>query len=341
MATKLFKEIFEGAQMNQIYKVLFIFLFAGVAQAQSMGALVVNGEAGKFQIFAKVKAVRCDAQVRGQCDAPVYFGLRQETALPAGTYIVGFENSIYPDLVKVDAGSTRVLNLEKITVPSKVTGEVVRVYRDFSNMIEQKKLYLSMYYMNRHFFRLEKDNFGDLYLTGSWERDFVQRFNYELCAKISSYSEASNAAKNVCAGWSGAKAPLDLRDLFSFNSDGTFQEMWVTYPADVIPTKHPRYIVSAPFSASDFVSVFPGAYKVQADGKGQRAVAVKVGNLTSSERTLRYSLNTDLSFTSLGEVSPCLDAQTWKTDQRSYCTNDNQEGCNRTQAETCEAMSQY
>ncbi len=253
--------------------------FAKSVSAAS-GYLQVNGTAGKFQIFQKVKAVRCDMSRRGACDAPITLDLNKVQSLPAGDYLVGFESSMYPGVVNVQVGQNTVLNLERLAVPSSVRGQKIRVYRDFSQNTEQQKMFLEMFAMNRHFNRLEKENFGDLYLTGSWERDFVQRFTYEICPKLNAYGEVPAEAKDICNAWNNAQSPADLAPLYQFNNDGTLQELWVTYPGDVVSSKHPRYLVSAPMTADDFVAVFPGAYKVQVEGsKGSTAVSLRVGNV--------------------------------------------------------------
>lgn len=263
--------------MKNIWIIFSSLLFAGWAQAQApaMGSLQVNGQAGKFQIMQKVKAIRCDTAKRGACNDPVFFNLNTPQEVPEGTYIVGFENSINPDLVRVTAGQTTNLNLERVNIPAGVTGKKIRVYRDFSNSIEQNKILMSMFYMKRHFFRLDKENFGDLYLTGAWERDFVQRFSYNLCPRLSQYN-ANDEAKSICAAITQATTPSGLAAMYSFSDDGTFIENWVTEPGDVIPSKHPRYLVSAPMTDQDFVAVFPGAYKVQAEGS-KKAISVKTG----------------------------------------------------------------
>lgn len=252
---------------------------ASAPEGVSSGALQVNGTPGKFQIFQKVRAVRCDMSKRGACDAPLILDLNKAQSIPAGDYLVGFENSMYPGVVTIQPGQATVLNLETVRVPSGVRGQKVRIYRDLSEGIEQQKIFMEMFVMNHHFNRLEKDNFGDLYLAGAWERDYVQRFTYELCPKLDLYGEVPVEAKDVCAAWNTAKTASDLSPLFQFNSDGTMQELWVTHPGDVISSKHPRYLVSVPMTDSDFVAVFPGAYKVQADGKGTRAISLKVGNV--------------------------------------------------------------
>lgn len=257
--------------------VLMLSLFAGLAQAQSMGALQVNGQPGKFQIFQKVKAIRCTLEKRGACDAAVFLDLNKAQEMPSGAYLVGFENSIYPDVVKIDAGKTVTLNLQTMKVPSGIRGNKIRVYRDFSSTIEQKKIFLTVFMLNRHFFRLDDQNFGDLYLTGSWERDAVQRFTYEFCPRVESYGSIDKAASLLCKTWNNATEPNALKDFYIFNDDGTFQEMWVTYPGDVFPSKHSRYLVSAPLGEGDVVAVFPGVYKFSGEGKNSTPISVTVG----------------------------------------------------------------
>lgn len=326
--------------MKYLLMTLMMMFAATGASAQSMGALRVDGERGKFQIFAKVKAVRCSTETRGTCDPAIYFDLNEAKAVPAGAYLLGFENTIYPELVQVRSGETRTIVLEKLTVPSSVKGDKIRVYRDFASLVEQKKMYLTMFYMNRHFFRLDKENFGDLYLTGSWDRDFVQRFTYEVCPKIDAYGEVSPGARSVCRAWNTASKPQDLRELFNFAEDGTFEEMWVTFPGDVIPTVHPKYMVSVPIGEADFVSVFPGAYRFQgegAKGKPGKSVVVKAGRVLA-EMSSQFSLNSDSSLNSMVSTSDCRGALSWKTEERAYCSRDSQAGCSRSQARSCEVL---
>lgn len=266
--------------MNKIFGILFILMLVSAARAQSVGALVVRGEIGKLQVFQKVKAVRCESATRGKCDAPVYFGVGVAQSVKAGSYILGFENSIYPGWVMVEPSVTTTVNLDKLAVPAGISGDKIKVFRDMNSVVEQNKILFSMYQMNRHFFRLDKENFGDLYLTGSWERDFVQRFTYETCARLATYRDVPDAAMAVCQAWNEATHYADLKGIYKFNTDGTMIESWVTFPGDVVPSKHPRYLVSAPMGAQDFVAVFPGVYKFQVDGKN--GVSVPAGNFNEN-----------------------------------------------------------
>jgi hypothetical protein len=240
-------------------------------------------------------------------------------------------------LVTVQPGRNSDLNLIKLWVPPEVQGNRIRVYRDSSRLVEQNKIYLEMYWMNRHFFRLEASTFGDYYLPRTWEREVVQRFSYEICPKISLFGEVPDVAKAVCKAWNSAKTPPDLRELFNFARDGTLTEMWVTFPGDVIPSKHNRYLVSAPITRQDFVAVFPGAYKFQAEGKNSIAASVITHDQSQDVTGSEFSLNANQTLINVTKEE-CFNARMWKTESRAYCTSGKQEGCNRSSAQNCQAM---
>jgi hypothetical protein len=323
------------------------------------GFLQVKGEAGPTQLFGKIKVQRCDKPtvknsrsgikiLQKNCDAPIYFALNTAQSLPVGNYIVGFENSIYPGFVTVEADKTNSLELTKIQVP-QVTGQSqnstqYRVFRDFSTLTEQRKIYFQMYYTGKHFFKLtSRYSFGDYYLTDGQRPDNVQWRTLDLCATINSYAEAREQAKFVCQSWSAAKSMMDMADLYKFETsaslDGQFQEAWVSEPGDVQAIRHLRHLVSAPLQAGDFVSVFPGAYKIVADGRS--AVSTKIVGLppvVESYPTEDMSRQFDLD-PATGAAPTCVGAETWRTDQRSYCTSDNYEGCDRATAASCQALN--
>lgn len=259
--------------MKKKLSIALIVFFSAFAEAQTMGTLQINGKAGKFQLFQKVKAVRCNLSKRGDCAEPLFLDLNKPQAVQPGFYLLGFENTLHPDIVEIRSEQTVVLNLKTLSVPA---GERVKVYRDFSSSSEQNKILMAMYYMNRHFFRLENENFGDLYLTSSWSRDFVQRFSYEICPKIKSYGDVAKKALEVCQAWNSATGSSGLKNLYDFSksTDGTFVENWVTIPGDAIPSKHPRYLVSVPTDEETTVAVFPGAYKIQIQGK--KSISINV-----------------------------------------------------------------
>nr|BFD58872.1 hypothetical protein CKG001_09790 [Bdellovibrio sp. CKG001]BFD62297.1 hypothetical protein BdHM001_09780 [Bdellovibrio sp. HM001] len=266
-----------------------VLLGASWVQAQSLGSLTVNGQAAPSQVFKKVKVAQCVQGQSGSCGKPVFFDLNVRQELPAGTYLVGFENTLYPGLVSVQAGQNTVLNLERLDIPA-IKGERVVVYRNLYSKAEQDKFLSSFFYNKKSFFRLEKGNFGDLYLTGAWEKDSIQRLSYEGCP-----GRLSERAKNelpeadrkrilevdqLCNLVRDASSPSDLAGLFDFSSDknGRIVQNWVSAPGIKMTITHDRYLVATPTRPGSYVMVFPGSYTVQALGKDAKAgVSVQVG----------------------------------------------------------------
>lgn len=266
-----------------------ILVSASWAQAQSMGFMTVNGQAAPSQVFKKVKVAQCVQGQSGSCGKPVFFDLGVRQELPAGTYLVGFENSLYPGLVTVQSGQTTVLNLERLDVPA-IKGDRVVVYRNLYSKVEQDKFLESFFYGKKSFFRLEKSNFGDLYLTGAWEKDAIQRLSYEGCpARLSEKgkNELPDADRKrilevdyLCNLVRDATAPADLAALFDFSNDknGRIVQNWVSAPGIAMDITHDRYLVATPTRPGSYVMVFPGSYTVQALGKDAKAgVSVQVG----------------------------------------------------------------
>lgn len=319
-------------------------LFVSVSQAQTHGNLRVNGTPGDYQVFRDVKAVRCDIASR-KCDNAIFIPLNQTVSVPVGTYLLGFENSIYPGVYTVDKNSEPI-ELQKLYVPSNTSGKAVRIYRDMNSLVEQRKIYLTMFLMKRHFFRLEKETLGDLYIATDWTREFVQRFNHSYCSSVR-YKDAKgnrtylpSQSVTACAGWNSGNKSEDLKSLYKFNSDGTFFEMLVTSPGITSEIKHPRYLVSLPLKEG-FVSVFPGAYVIKADGSSAVSKQ-RVGIDSHIENSVGISLSSEQSFNSLNEseVGSCYGAKVWETEHRAYCTEEtkDEEGCDRASARICSAM---
>jgi hypothetical protein len=256
--------------MKNIFLIAVLVIFhCGISQAAQLQVNAPDEQTDTYQAFKKVKAMRCSRTQRSACDDPIYLNLNQATDVPAGAYILGFENSIYPGWVDVQDGTLNQVDLKKIS--PTVRGQNIKAYRDMSASLEQGKVLWSVFAAGRHFFREEKDNFGDFYLTDAWERDYVQRINYDACAQLKLYPDAQSSAKTACATWTNAKNSGALASLFNFDSkDGTFTQLWVTYPGDAIPTKHFKYLVAVPMPDSAFIYVFPGVYKFQNE-KGQTA----------------------------------------------------------------------
>jgi hypothetical protein len=348
---------------------------------KTFGQLTVRGEAGPGQKFPLVKAVQCakpQAKARSSkavpsvlqrsCLAPIYFELNTAQTLPAGQYILGFENTIYPGLVEVPENREIFIDLVKIEVPSQWAREKqVRIYRDFSSLLEQRKVYLSVYYTGAHFFRQTRYSFGDYYITGQLDRDYFHLRTFKSCSNLWSYAALRAHARFVCTTWNTAKSMMDMADLFRFDptggpQEGTFQEALYFEPGDVQSIRHGKDLVGVPMEPSAFVSVFPGVYRMSVDGKNIQSLRIETEPVIESypeEDTTRdvkamlklTDSNPDFQTSNVaveGETAPaepridephaCLTANMWRTEHRSYCTSDKAEGCDRSLVTKCEPM---
>lgn len=329
------------------------------SQAWALGSLQVNGTAGPTQHFSKVKVQRCDNPsdrvlkfkgkdvhvLKRNCENAIYLNLNTATPLKAGQYIVGFENSLYPGFIVVHENEKTQLDLIKINISDALKGAEVpadarlRVYRDFSSLIEQKKIYFQYFYSGKHFFKLtNRYSFGDYYLMDSSRIDSVQFRNFDYCSSLAAVAEAREHVQYICAAFNSGRSMMDLSDLFRFETaaeyEGQFQELNVGAPGDVQPLRHAKHLVSAPLTVNDFVSVFPGVYRISLDGKTAfKSVRVDTAAQESyADKDLVLTETTDEEI----EVKTC-DSKTsmWKTEMRSYCSNDKVEGCDRNQAQVC------
>jgi hypothetical protein len=348
----------------------FSLLLASQVFAQTFGTLEVRGEAGNTQMFATVKAQRCDRPIPRKktnsnqsslvrsCDQPIYFDLNQEQTLPAGNYILGFENSIYPGLVKIEASSPAVVYLTKIEVPRQFSNEKkLKVFRDFSSLIEQRKIYLEMYFSGKHFFKLTSSySFGDYYMADDQRADNIQWRTPDLCKAIKSMKDLREHAKFVCDSWNNAKSMADMADIYKFETtaelEGMFQEAWMTEPGDIQAIRHSKHLVAAPMTSADFVSVMPGVYRILPDRKGAKSIQIRSENI--SENYSAEDLSRDLPVKDIASISSqetteteeadidpatsCPLAKIWRTESRSYCVTDNAEGCDRITAKQCQPM---
>lgn len=260
---------------------LSLFIFLGFISNSFAGQIIVYGEAGPMQIHEKVKAIKCDPYSRGNCSEPVFFDLNIREYLPEGSYIVGFENSLYPGWVNVEDGALTTLTLHKLYVPSAIKQKnKIKVFRDFSSPIEQNKVLFQNYYLGRHFFKQSEYDFGDYYLSFDNKMDLVQKITNETCSKINSFQEPGPEAQLICEVYNNADSMFDLSQIFVFNKNRSYSysEYWITTPGDRTRIDHKRFLVSTPLDATDFVSVFPGVYRFQA-GKDSNSHQVTTPNI--------------------------------------------------------------
>lgn len=307
-----------------------------------------------------------------KCSAPVKFALNTIQNLESGNYIVGFENTIYPGFVQIAAGSNVQIQLQKITIPSNLSKEKnLRIFRDTGSLVEQKKIYFQQYFSGQNLFRETIRSYGDLSIAGLGEADVAASTSYSYCSEnnlnnLVLAKDVREHALYVCETLNSAQDMMDMADLYRFQTNGTFQEAAVDYPGDIFPKRHLRHLVSAPVKSSDFVSVMPGYYRIATEsGKISELVNTMVvsesypigrrifaksrlslvnGNEVSEGDVMEKTQSTEIAADSLGQLVPsiagnrCSTAAVWRTEQRSYCTQDGLDGCARASAKLCEEI---
>lgn len=276
----------------KVLVMLFIFLGNLILAQAATGELEVLGEAGPSQLFKQVKAVRCDRELK-KCSQFYFFNLNQVQKVEVGQYIVGFENSLYPGWVKVQAGQKTVLNLVKIVTPRELSGQNrIRVFRDLDTDIEKNKIYFTQLHFGRPFFRLSQWNFGDLYLTKSGMLDITVRLNYDVCNRSQYEDPEVEEAKLICESATRARNSQSWRNmssLFQFGGKdhmqrslqkGQYVQKLVSEAGDTRHILMRRQLVSGLIKSGDFVSVFPGRYRFLSDTSDSSSISLSAGPQT-------------------------------------------------------------
>ncbi len=357
-------------------------------QTATTGTLIVNGVSGATQYSGQVVVQKCEQpevatnlrttmrKINRKCSAPIKFGLNTAQNLESGSYIVGFENSIYPGFLNITAGTNQQIDLQKILVPPNMAKERnIKIFRDFSALSEQKKIYFQQFYSGQNLFRQTLRSYGELSVAGLGDIDVAPSSSYNFCSEnnlnnLVLAKDIREHALYVCETLNSAQNMMDMADLYRFTANGTFQEATVDYPGDIIPKRYSRMLVSAPLKNSDFVSVMPGAYRIIGDsGKISERINVQsvsenypAGQRIFTKSRLSAINNNEVSESdvldktmasnevqtaenvvvpvvqSAAASSRCQAATVWRTDQRSYCTADLQEGCARSSAVLCEEI---
>jgi hypothetical protein len=195
--------------------------------------------------------------------------INSEVDLAFGTYILGFENSIYPGFVRISE-KPRKIQLEKIQLNNfvgKRSSANYRVVRDFAEILEKSKNPFQTYFVQQPIFSLAQYGFGGLYLKGSLQKDISSRLSYRICESAVKLKSLSAEAKGLCENAKVSNL-LPTTEFFSSNkfkdkADGTFTEKWINEDVmDIVEVKHPYHLVAAPLKFGEFVSVFPGSYRV-------------------------------------------------------------------------------
>lgn len=230
------------------------------------GSLVVSGEPSYFQLFNRVKALKCSPTIvsgtpaakRNSCsENAVYFGLNEAKSLAPGFYILGFENSIYPGFVQITAGEEITIELKKIDIADGSA----KIYRNLATPIEQKKMFFSQYQMAKSFFSLAAYDFGDLYLRKFPLVDLMPNIEYSFCDSDFS-GEMDPQASRLCRAYKSSSFTA-MQPFFVFNSDSTHDQFVPRSPGDAFKYSFQRLLVSAPTLGAAHVNVFPGEYIVE------------------------------------------------------------------------------
>ncbi|HEX4922530.1 MAG TPA: hypothetical protein VFV50_00520, partial [Bdellovibrionales bacterium] len=217
------------------------------------GQLILAGQAGPTQLFQRAKAARCAVEpkaegraqvVKGSCATPVYFNLNEPVNLPAGSYLLGFENSLYPGLVEVKNAQTTRIELVRVELPPQAVEG--RVYRDFTKLAEQRKQYFYTWGTGAHFFLQAEYEFGDFYLAQWPVRPAIPNLNYDYCVRKG--APLADEGAEICRSWKGASF-LEITDLFEFDHRGRFTQYWVGRPGGVFKYQFKRNLVGAPLAS--------------------------------------------------------------------------------------------
>lgn len=350
-----------------------------ITSQEQAGTLMVTGQPGIGQSFGFALVQKCEEpklmdnsrktlkSLKISCGEKIKINLNSEEKLPAGNYLVGFENTLYPGFVKVEAGNSTTLQLQKIQIPTTLkSSRAVRIYRDMTSLVEQKKVYFERYYTGKSFFREAQYAFGDMYVAGKNKLDQMDQIKSKYCSemnlsKLRLVTDIREQAMFVCEALQSAQSMMDLSDLFRFASNGSYQEAVVDYPGDIFPKRYSRMLVSAPVRGTEFVSVMPGVYKIiNETGAGEtridamnvlenytneaRKFSQKISTSVDQEKEIAEELVEDTrglptpegaTTNRMSSISQCMKVAVWRTEQRSYCTADTQEGCDRQMAKMC------
>lgn len=246
------------------------------------GIIKIQGDAGPTQLFPFVKVIPCrDMSPRSpsaisgdvekascHLEKAIAVPLNVEFKIPHGAYILAFENSIYPGFVRIGDKPQKV-KLEKIVISgfeSKRSNASYRVIRDFGVPREINKQAFQTYFVQQPVFKLAQYSFGGLYLKGSTQKDISSRLSYRYCESVKIFV-LSDDARDMCEN-AKTNDLISSTEFFAPNktngvADGTFTEKWINEDVmDIVEVKHPYHLVAAPLKYGEFVSVFPGSYRI-------------------------------------------------------------------------------
>ncbi len=279
------KKILQSRQKNSAYQ---------LGTSTSVGELQVIGEAGPAQLHNEVVVSYCAEKLKSNCQSPQSLPLNEVLRLNTGSYMLGFENSIYPGWVNIENGQRTQIQLTKLFVPENLkSAKQIKVYKDLTDRVEQRKTLWMSFFQRASLFRQAQYSFGDLYPATSDQVDVSRRMNYNLCKELPNWARVSKVTEEairICRIYNNAKSFIDLSSLFSFRSvnntdrlqPGSYFQMWMTAPGDQVRVLMRRQLVSAPIRGEDFISVLPGVYRFESENGAASSVSVSTGQIVEN-----------------------------------------------------------
>ncbi|MEK7356345.1 MAG: hypothetical protein AAB250_07840, partial [Bdellovibrionota bacterium] len=291
-----------------------------------------------------------------------------------GLYLFGYENSIHPGYVVVSPGQTTRLILNQIPVPA---GGTVKIFRDLTSLDEQRKVYFTTYTTGKIFFKQGEWSFGDLYLQRIGNMSSPPTLDYKFCEQPA-LPEMTAKGERICRAWSQGSfmALMEMFD-FRNDGRFFLWEVLKPGNRYAYKFNRILVAKATTSNRATFVNVLPGVYSVElVDSKGvaRTTPPIKVGPVDASGALVStYGMlprpgdlalngpyvapkpkpvdiiNDPLLAQNEGlavegdepELAPgenCATARLWRTELRSFCKADTQDGCARATALLCEPL---
>lgn len=207
----------------------------------------VEGLMGPTQLFREVTAVRCgnksykgclkqELDGKSKSNAEIYhFKVNEMTQLPAGSYMLGVENSLYSGWLNVscqpppsDLSSEKsnsgcaplVVKLSGFSLPEEYShAHSVLIYRDLSKPDEQQKILNHDFYLGNAFLPQASSTSSDrsFYLASENQIDMVQRMSLDYCLEVvknkSSLSKTAGLFPDAIKNCQSFKDTLALKNI--------------------------------------------------------------------------------------------------------------------------------
>jgi hypothetical protein len=311
---------------------LFGLVMISYADAKANGTIRISGQPGEGQpnhalmykcLIENVRSSNSGWQaIQNSCEDPITIEINKDVSVPQGNYLIGYSNTVYPGLYPIADYRRYNIYLQQVDTQGGV------VTRDFGRNIEQIKLYFSEFLIGKRFFNLSEYQGRGVYLQQQHYPSLTKALNYSAC-EDKNIRKKSDEAELICE-MRNTGLFMDMMHTFQFNREREIADLWVTKPGDIFPYEHKGgHLVTSPSHRPARVAVMPGAYLItRPDGTESKVE-------TSGFPTQIHYGNTDVTKIDADKPS-CKKASLWRTEFRSYCSLDSQEGCSRNRADLCE-----